>query len=164
MKPTRRNHTAVFKAKVTFPMRSEFICLVALVGWATRKVLAHRVSISMTTDFCVDALTEAIEKYGVNNDRRSKFTSNDFTQVLKDNNIKISMDGKGYWVDNVLVERLRKSVKYEHVYLHAYETVARARKLGGHLKFFNCRRPHSSLDRQTPNMVYFRTQSQLQAA
>jgi putative transposase len=151
------------------PMRRGFVYLVAIVDWATRKVLAHRVSISMTTDFCVEALTEAIEKYGVpeifNSDQGSQFTSNDFTQVLKDNSIKISMDGKGRWVDNVFVERLWKSVKYEHVYLHAYETVAEARaKLGGYLEFFNSRRPHSSLDRQTPDMVYFKTQAQVQAA
>ena len=151
------------------PMRRGFVYLVAIVDWATRKVLAHRVSISMTTDFCVEALTEAIEKYGVpeifNTDQGSQFTSNDFTQVLKDNRIKISMDGKGRWVDNVFVERLWKSVKYEHVYLHAYETVAEARaKLGGYLEFFNSRRPHSSLDRQTPDMVYFKTQPQVQAA
>jgi putative transposase len=151
------------------PMRRGFVYLVAIVDWATRKVLAHRVSISMTTDFCVEALTEAIEKYGVpeifNTDQGSQFTSNDFTQVLKENNIKISMDGKGRWVDNVFVERLWKSVKYEHVYLHAYETVAEARaKLGGYLEFFNSSRPHSSLDRQTPDMVYFKTQPQVQAA
>ena len=151
------------------PMRRGFVYLVAIVDWATRKVLAHRVSISMTTDFCVEALTEAIERYGVpeifNTDQGSQFTSNDFTQVLKDNRIKISMDGKGRWVDNVFVERLWKSVKYEHVYLHAYETVAEARaKLGGYLDFFNSRRPHSSLDRQTPDMVYFKTQPQVLAA
>ena len=151
------------------PMRRGFVYLVAIVDWATRKVLAHQVSISMTTDFCVEALTEAIAKYGTpeifNTDQGSQFTSNDFTQVLKDNHIKISMDGKGRWVDNVFVERLWKSVKYEHVYLHAYETVAEARaKLGGYLEFFNSRRPHSSLDRQTPDMVYFKTQHQVQAA
>jgi len=151
------------------PMRRGFVYLVAIVDWATRKVLAHRVSISMTTDFCVEALTEAIAKYGTpeifNTDQGSQFTSNDFTRVLKDNGIKISMDGKGRWVDNVFVERLWKSVKYEHVYLHAYETVAEARaKLGGYLDFFNSRRPHSSLDRQTPDMVYFKTQPQVQTA
>lgn len=151
------------------PMRRGFVYLVAIVDWATRKVLAHRVSISMTTDFCVEALNDAIAQYGTpeifNSDQGSQFTSNDFTQVLKENNIKISMDGKGRWVDNVFVERLWKSVKYEHVYLHAYETVAEARaKLGGYLAFFNSGRPHSSLDRQTPDMVYFNTQSQVQAA
>lgn len=151
------------------PMRRGFVYLVAIIDWATRKVLAHRVSISMTTDFCIDALNEAIAKYGspeiFNSDQGSQFTSHDFTQVLKDNQIKISMDGKGRWVDNVFVERLWKSVKYEHVYLHAYETVAEARaKLGSYLEFFNSRRPHSSLDRQTPDMVYFKTQLQVMAA
>ena len=151
------------------PMRRGFVYLVAIVDWATRKVLAHRVSISMTAAFCVDALNEAIEKYGApevfNSDQGSQFTSDDFTQVLKDNKINISMDGKGRWVDNVIVERLWKSVKYEHVYLHAYESVAEAREqLGGYLDFFNSRRAHSSLDRRTPDMVYFNTPSQAQAA
>lgn len=151
------------------PMRRGFVFLVAIIDWATRKVLAHRVSISMTTDFCVEALNEAIAKYGTpeifNTDQGSQFTSNDFTQVLKDNHIKISMDGKGRWVDNVFVERLWKSVKYEHVYLHAYESVADARsKLGRYLDFFNSRRPHSSLDRKTPDMVYYNTQPQEKAA
>lgn len=151
------------------PMRRGFVYLVAIVDWATRKVLAHRVSISMTSDFCVDALNEANAQYGTpeifNTDQESQFTSMEFTQVLKDHHIRISMDGKGRWVDNVFVERLWKSVKYEHVYLHAYETVAEARaKLGDYLAFFNSRRPHSSLDRQTPDMVYFKTQPQVQAA
>lgn len=151
------------------PMRRGFVYLVAIVDWATRKVLAHRVSISMTTDFCVEALNEAIAQYGTpeifNSDQGSQFTSHDFTQVLKDNDIRISMDGKGRWVDNVFVERLWKSVKYEHVYLHAYETVSEARaKLGDYLEFFNHRRPHSSLDRQTPDMVYFKTPIQVKAA
>jgi putative transposase len=151
------------------PMRRGFVYLVAIIDWATRKVLAHRVSISMTSDFCIEALNEAISRYGTpeifNSDQGSQFTSADFTQVLKDNKIKISMDGKGRWVDNVFVERLWKSVKYEHVYLHAYESVAEARtKLGCYLEFFNSRRPHSSLDRQTPDMVYFKTQHQVQAA
>jgi putative transposase len=151
------------------PMRRGFVYLVAIIDWATRKVLAHRLSITMTPDFCVEALNEAIAKYGTpeifNTDQGSQFTSNDFTRILKDNEIKISMDGKGRWVDNVFVERLWKSVKYEEVYLHAYETVAEARsKLGGYLEFFNQRRPHSSLDDQTPDMVYFKTQIQVKAA
>ena len=151
------------------PMRRGFVYLVAIIDWATRKVLAHRVSISMTSDFCIEALNEALANYGTpeifNSDQGSQFTSNDFTQVLKDHQIKISMDGKGRWVDNVFVERLWKSVKYEHVYLHAYETVAEARsKLGNYLDFFNSRRPHSSLDCKTPDMVYFKTQPQAKAA
>jgi putative transposase len=147
------------------PMRRGFVYLVAIIDWATRKVLAHRVSISMTSDFCIDALNEAIARYGTpdifNSDQGSQFTSHDFTKVLKDNQINISMDGKGRWVDNVFVERLWKSVKYEHV----YETVAEARsELGAYLEFFNSQRPHSSLDRQTPDMVYFKNQPQVQAA
>ena len=150
-------------------MRRGFVYLVAIVDWATRKVLAHRVSISMTSEFCVDALNEAIEKYGTpeifNSDQGSQFTSDEFTAVLKKNGIQISMDGKGRWMDNVFVERLWKSVKYEHVYLHAYESVADARdKLGTYLDFFNRLRPHSSLDRRTPDMVYFNTPYQAQAA
>jgi len=151
------------------PMRRGFVYLVAVIDWATRKVLSHRVSISMAPDFCVEALNEAIAKYGrpevFNSDQGSQFTSNEFTQVLKDNDIKISMDGKGRWIDNVFVERLWTSVKYEHVYLHAYESVAEARsKLGGYLAFFNSVRPHSSLDGQTPDMLYFKPQNQVQAA
>jgi putative transposase len=151
------------------PMRRGFVYLVAIVDWATRKVLSHRVSISMTADFCVEALNEAIDKYGTpdifNSDQGSQFTSHEFTSVLKENNIQISMDGKGRWVDNVFVERLWRSVKYEHVYLHAYDSVVEARrKLGSYLDFFNRFRPHSSLDRKTPDMVYFDTPYQLQAA
>jgi putative transposase len=111
------------------PMKRGFVYLVAIIDWATRRVLAHRVSISMTADFCVEALEEAIAKYGTpeifNTDQGSQFTSDDFTKVLKANHIEISMDGKGRWIDNVFVERLWKSVKYEHVYLHAYESSAR---------------------------------------
>jgi putative transposase len=151
------------------PMRRGFVYLVAIIDWATRKVLAHRVSISMTTDFCMEALNDAIGKYGkpeiFNSDQGSQFTSNDFTKILTNHKIKISMDGKGRWVDNVFVERLWRDVKYEHVYLHAYETVAEARSMiGSYLEFFNERRPHSSLDRQTPDMVYFKPQLQGKAA
>jgi putative transposase len=113
------------------PMRRGFVYLVAIVDWATRKVLAHRVSITLSTDFCVEALEEAIAQYGrpaiFNTDQGSQFTSSEFTKVLQDHDIQISMDGKGRWIDNVFVERLWKSVKYEHVYLHAYENVAEAR-------------------------------------
>jgi putative transposase len=151
------------------PMKRGFVYLVAIIDWATRKVLAHRTSISMTPDFCIEALEEAIAKYGppeiFNSDQGSQFTSDDFTQVLKDHGIKISMDGRGRWIDNVFVERLWKSVKYEHVYLHAYESVAEARAaLASYLEFFNTRRPHSSLDGQTPDTVYFKNQPKLLAA
>jgi putative transposase len=142
------------------PMKRGFVYLVAIVDWATRKVLAHRVSISMTSEFCVEALEEAIAKYGTpeifNSDQGSQFTSEAFTKVLNAHNIKISMDGKGRWIDNVLVERLWKSVKYEHVYLHAYESVDEAKQqLTRYFSFYNSRRPHSSLGGTTPDTAYF---------
>ena len=151
----------VWATDVTYiPMERGFVYLVAIMDWATRRVLAHRVSTTMTTDFCVEALEEALAKYGApeifNTDQGSQFTSSEFTQVLKDHDVKISMDGKGRWIDNVFVERLWKSVKYEHVYLHAYETVTEARQqLAGYFEFYNTRRPHSSLDGRTPDTAYF---------
>jgi putative transposase len=146
------------------PMKRGFVYLVAIIDWATRRVLAHRVSISMTTDFCLEALEEAISKYGTpeifNTDQGSQFTSEEFTQVLRAHDIKISMDGKGRWVDNVLIERLWKSVKYEHVYLHAYESVDEARRqLTSYFTFYNSSRPHSSLGGMTPDTAYFGTPS-----
>lgn len=151
------------------PMRQGFVYLVAIIDWATRRVLAHRVSISMTADFCVEALEEAIAQYGppeiFNSDQGSQFTSNDFTQVLKAHSIQISMDGKGRWVDNVFVERLWRSVKYEEVYLHAYESVAAARAgIARYLAFYNASRPHSSLAGQTPDTAYFNNTLSRQAA
>jgi putative transposase len=157
-------------ADITYiPMRRGFVYLVAIVDWATRRVLAHRLSISMSTDFCVEALEEAITKYGrpeiFNTDQGSQFTSAEFTGVLKANDIRISMDGKGRWIDNVFVERIWKSVKYEHVYLHAYENVAEARQqLATYFSFYNTRRPHSSLGGRTPDMTYFGEHSMAQAA
>ena len=151
----------VWATDITYiPMRRGFVYLVAIIDWATRRVLAHRVSISMTPDFCVEALEEALANYGTpeifNTDQGSQFTSQDFTDVLSAHAIKISMDGKGRWIDNVFVERLWKSVKYEHVYLHAYESVAEARQqLTGYFTFYNTRRPHSSLDDRTPDQAYF---------
>jgi putative transposase len=142
------------------PMKRGFVYLMAIIDWATRRVLAHRVSISMTADFCVEALEEAIAKYGApeifNTDQGSQFTSDDFTKVLKAHHVKISMDGKGRWIDNVFIERLWKSVKYEHVYLHAYDSVAEARlQLASYFTFYNTRRPHSSLGGTTPDTAYF---------
>ncbi len=142
------------------PMKRGFVYLVAIIDWATRRVLAHRVSISMTTDFCIEALEEAIARYGApeifNSDQGSQFTAEQFTSVLKAHAIQISMDGKGRWVDNVFVERLWKSVKYEHVYLHAYESVEQAkRQLTGYFTFYNSQRPHSSLGGTTPDTAYF---------
>jgi putative transposase len=155
----RSNH--VWAADLTYiPMKRGFVYLVAIIDWATRKVLAHRVAISMTADFCVEALEEAIAKYGApeifNTDQGSQFTSHDFTDVLKARHVKISMDGVGRWIDNVFIERLWKSVKYEHVYLHAYESVSEARQqLTGYFAFYNARRPHSSLGGVTPDTAYF---------
>ena len=151
------------------PMKRGFVYLVAIIDWATRKVLAHRVSISMSVDFCLEALEEAIAQYGppqiFNSDQGSQFTSNEFTEVLKAHGIKISMDGKGRWIDNVFVERLWRSVKYEEVYLHAYESVAAATAgIANYLSFFNTGRPHSSLAGQTPDTAYFGSTQSQQAA
>jgi putative transposase len=142
------------------PMARGFVYLVAVVDWFTRRVLSHRVSITMEVGFCVEALEEAIGKHGkpeiFNSDQGSQFISEAFTSILEKNGIAISMDGKGSWRDNVFVERLWRSVKYEEVYLKAYDTVAEARaSLSRYLDFFNRQRPHSSLDRKTPDEAYF---------
>ncbi len=142
------------------PMRRGFVYLTAVVDWATRRVLAWRVSISLAADAAVEALQEAIARYGVpeimNTDQGSQFTAKDFIDVLREHRIGISMDGKGSWRDNVFVERLWKTIKYEHVYLHAYESVSDARaKLAVYIEFYNRRRPHSSIDRRTPDDAYF---------
>jgi putative transposase len=141
------------------PMARGFVYVVAIMDWYSRKVLAWRVSNTMDADFCVDALEEAISRYGVpeifNTDQGAQFTSDAFTGVLKDAGIKISMDGKGRWVDNVFVERLWRSLKYEEVYLKAYDTVAEAwLGIGNYFQFYNRDRRHQSLDRLTPDQVY----------
>ena len=141
------------------PMAKGFVYVVAIMDWYSRKVLAWRVSNSMDADPCVEALEEAISRYGApdifNTDQGSQFTSDAFTGVLKEADIKISMDGKGRWVDNVFVERLWRSLKYEEVYLKAYDTVAEARLgIGNYFQFYNRERRHRSLDRQTPDQVY----------
>ena len=151
----------VWATAITYvPMRRGFVYLVAVIDWYSRKVLSWRVSNTLTTDFCLDAVKEAIYRFGVpeifNTDQGCQFTSMEFTQLLKDRGIRISMDGKGCWRDNVFVERLWKSVKYEEVYLKAYETVSAAKaSLGAYLSFFNARRLHQSLAGQTPDMLYF---------
>lgn len=142
------------------PIRRGFVYLVAVIDWYSRKVLSWRLSNTLTTDFCLEAVSEAISRFGkpdiFNTDQGSQFTSSDFTSLLKDNGIRISMDGKGCWRDNVFVERLWKSVKYEEVYLKAYDTVADAKtNLGRYLDFYNTRRPHQSLDGKTPDTIYF---------
>lgn len=146
------------------PMARGFVYLAAVVDWFSRRVLAWRISISMEAGFCIEALEEALAKHGkpeiFNTDQGSQFTSAEFTGVLKKSGIAISMDGKGSWRDNVFVERLWRSVKYEEVYLRAYDTVSEARtSIGKYLDFYNSGRPHSSLDRRTPDQVYFRAKA-----
>jgi len=141
------------------PMARGFVYVVAIMDWYSRKVLAWRVSNTMDTDFCVEALEEARRRYGApeifNTDQGAQFTSEAFTGALKAADIRISMDGKGRWVDNVFVERLWRSLKYEEVYLKAYETVADARQgMASYFRFYNRERRHQSLDRQTPDQVY----------
>lgn len=141
------------------PMAKGFVYLVAVIDWYSRKVLSWRLSNSMDSDFCVDALEEALRRYGCpeifNTDQGAQFTSEAFTDVLKEAGIEISMDGKGRWVDNVFVERLWRSVKYEEVYLKAYETVAEARAgIGNYFQFYNNERRHQGMNRQTPDQVY----------
>ncbi len=151
----------VWATDITYiPMARGFVYLVAVVDWFSRRVLSHRVSITMEADSCVEALEEALAKHGkpeiFNTDQGSQFTSEGFTGVLIANKIAISMDGKGSWRDNVFVERIWKSVKYEEVYLHAYDSVSVARAaLAKYLDFYNRKRPHSSLDRMTPDEAYF---------
>jgi putative transposase len=151
----------VWAMDITYiPMARGFVYLAAVVDWFSRRVLSHRVSITMEADFCVEALEEALAKHGkpgiFNTDQGSQFTSEAFTGMLTANEIAISMDGKGAWRDNVFVERIWKSVKYEEIYLHAYDSVGEARtSIGRYLDFYNGRRPHSSLDRHTPDEAYF---------
>lgn len=141
------------------PMARGFLYLVAIMDWYSRKVLSWRLSNTLDTEFCVEALEEALHRHGTpeifNTDRGAQFTSAAFTGKLEHANVRISMDGKGRWIDNVFVERLWRSLKYEEVYLKAYDTVAQAhRGIGGYLDFYNQERPHQSLDRLTPHEVY----------
>jgi putative transposase len=142
------------------PMARGFVYLAVVLDWFSRRVLSWRVSITMEASFCVETLEEALAKHGkpeiFNTDQGSQFTGMAFTSVLIKNGIAISMDGKGAWRDNVFVERLWRSVKYEEVYLRAYDSVSEARtSIGRYLNFYNYRRPHSSLDAATPNQAYF---------
>jgi len=142
------------------PMARGFVYLAAVVDWFSRRVLAWRLSITMETGFCTEAVEEALGRHGrpeiFNTDQGSQFTSADFTGLLHGHAIRISMDGKGSWRDNVFVERFWRTVKYEEVYLRAYDSVAEARaSLGRYIEFYNTKRPHSSLDRQTPDHAYF---------
>jgi putative transposase len=156
---TRPNH--VWAMDITYiAMARGFVYLAAVVDWFSRRVLSWRLSITLEADFCIEAVEEALARHGkpdiFNTDQGSQFTSVDFIKVLKNAEIAISMDGKGAWRDNVFVERLWRSVKYEEVYLRAYESVGEARNsIGRYLDFYNSRRPHSSLDDATPDQAYF---------
>ena len=151
----------VWAMDITYiPMAKGFAYLAVVLDWFTRRVLSWRVSITMEASFCVETLEDALGKYGrpeiFNTDQGSQFTGTAFTGVLMRDGIAISMDGKGAWRDNVFVERLWRSVKYEEVYLKAYDSVSEARaSLGRYLDFYNGRRPHSSLDERTPDEAYF---------
>ncbi len=165
---TRSNQ--VWAMDITYiPMARGFVYLAVVMDWFSRKVLAWRVSITMDTAFCVEAVEEALERYGApdifNTDQGSQFTSEVFTGLLKGNGIQISMDGQGSWRDNVFIERLWRSVKYEEVYLRAYESVLEARTgIGRYFEFYNSGRPHSSLGSMTPDQFYAKALSTPAAA
>jgi len=151
----------VWALDITYiPMRRGFVYLVAVMDWASRRILAFRLSNTLTADFCVEALEEAIARHGVpeivNTDQGSQFTCSEFIVKLKHHEITISMDGKGCWRDNVFIERFWKTLKYEEVYLRAYDTVSEARaSIARYVEFYNARRPHSSLEDRTPDEAYF---------
>jgi putative transposase len=147
-------------------MAKGFVYLAVVLDWFSRRVLSWRVSITMEASFCIETLEEALGKHGkpdiVNTDQGSQFTCAAFTDVLHKSEIRISMDGKGAWRDNVFVERLWRTVKYEEVYLRAYDSVSDARaSLGRYLDLYNRRRPHSSLDDMTPDQAYFGSHTML---
>jgi putative transposase len=153
------NH--VWALDITYiPMRRGFVYLVAVMDWASRKILSFRLSNTLTADFCVEALEEAIHRHGapriVNTDQGIQFTCAEFIAVLKHHRIEISMDGKGCWRDNVFIERFWKTLKYQEVYLRAYETASEARaSIARYLGFYNSRRPHRAHKGQTPDAAYF---------
>jgi putative transposase len=156
---TRPNQ--VWAMDITYiPMARGFVYLAVVLDWFSRRVLSWRLSITMEASFCIETLEDALARHGrpdiFNTDQGSQFTGQAFTAALAGNGIAISMDGKGAWRDNVFVERLWRSVKYEEVYLRAYDSVGEARtSIGRYLGFYNSRRPHSSLDGATPDQVYF---------
>jgi putative transposase len=165
---SRANHC--WAADITYlPMARGFCYLVAIMDWASRRVLAWRLSNTLDASFCTEALEEAISKYGTpeifNSDQGSQFTSEAFTEILNTHDIRISMDSRGRWMDNVFVERLWRSVKYEEVYLKSYSTLAEARReLAGYFEFYNERRRHQGLDDRTPDEVYWTTLPQIKVA
>jgi putative transposase len=156
---TRPNE--VWAMDITYiPMAHGFVYLAAVMDWASRRVLSWRVSITLDSAFCLDAVDEAIARYGCpiifNTDQGAQFTSAEFTGLLQAHDIQISMDGRGCWRDNIFVERLWRSIKYEEVYLHAYDSVSAAKAgIARYLTLYNTRRPHSSLADRTPDDVYF---------
>jgi len=150
----------VWATDITYiPMKAGFVYLVAIMDWYSRRVLSWRLSNTLDSNFCVAAVDEAVERFGhpeiFNTDQGSQFTAEDFTKPLRDRGIAISMDGKGRCLDNVFVERLWRSLKYEEVYLHAYDDVAEARTgIGRYLAFYNDERAHQALGYQTPAAFY----------
>jgi putative transposase len=160
----------VWAMDITYiPMARGFVYLCAVVDWFSRKILSWRLSITMDSSFCVDAVEEALAAHGrpeiFNTDQGSQFTSEAFTALLKKNEIAISMDGKGRWRDNVFVERIWRTIQYEEVYLRAYQSVHEARtSLGRYIEFYNRSRPHSSLERKTPHQAYFNRLPEILAA
>lgn len=165
---TEANH--VWCADITYiPMARGFCYLVAVMDWASRKVLSWRLSNTLDASFCIEALEEALQKYGTpdifNTDQGSQFTSDSFTGILKAHGIKISMDGQGRWRDNIVIERFWKTVKYEEIYLKAYESISHAKK--ELVKFFdryNTRRPHQGLNDRIPDDVYWVTMPKMRNA
>lgn len=152
----------VWAADISYiPMQRGFLYLFAIIDWATRRVLAWRLSNTLTTDFCIETVREAIAAHGkpeiFNTDQGSQFTDGDFVDLIrKEHGIALSMDGKGCWRDNVFIERFWRSLKYEEVYLHAYESATQARAgIGRYIEFYNSMRPHSALDGRTPDAAYF---------
>ncbi|WP_175743581.1 IS3 family transposase, partial [Burkholderia ambifaria] len=151
------------------PMARGFVYLTAVVDWASRKVLSHRIAITLESVHAVEALEEAFARYGlpdiVNTDQGSQFTAGAFTEAVLGRGIRLSMDGKGSWRDNVFVERVWRSIKYEEVYLKAYESVSHARRsIGEYIELYNRKRPHSSLADQTPDEAYFATLPAIKSA
>jgi len=150
----------VWAADITYiPMAHGFVYLVAIIDWYSRRVLAWQLSTTMETDFCVRALRQALSRYGqpdiFNTDQGAQFTASAFTDELLSHGIKVSMDGRGRYIDNIFVERLWRALKYEEVYLHAYGTVAEARAaISTYLDFYNDERFHQSLGNQTPTAFY----------
>lgn len=165
---TRPNQ--VWCTDITYiPMRRGFLYLVAVMDWHSRKVLSWRLSNTMEAGFCTEALKEALARYGppeiFNSDQGSQFTSTDFTDVLRSAKVTISMDGRGRWIDNRMIERLWRSLKYECVYLNAFETGSEARKgIGTWISYYNENRPHSSHGLLTPAEAYDTRDQYLKAA